>query len=125
MTAASASRRRAYQRGARSEILAAWYLRLKGYRILTRRYKATGGEIDLIAARGSVVAFVEVKARDDRAQALAAVTPRQRRRIESAAGTFISHNRRYHRHRLRFDIIVVGRRNWPEHLIQAWRPGWG
>ncbi len=124
MTAATASRRRAYQRGARSESLAAWYLRLKGYRILARRFKSPGGEIDLIAARGSIVVFVEVKARDDQARALAAVTPRQRRRIEAAAASFISRNRRYQRHRQRFDIIVMGPGKKPLHLTQAWRPGW-
>ncbi len=75
MTALTASRRRTCRRGARSESLAAWFLRLKGYRILARGYKSASGEIDLIAARGSVVAFIEVKARDDRARALAAVAP--------------------------------------------------
>ena len=47
--------------GRRGERIAAWYLRLKGWRILAQRVKTPRGEIDLIARRGSTVAFVEVK----------------------------------------------------------------
>ena len=51
--------------GRRAELLAALHYRARGYRILSRRYRAHGGEIDLIAARPGLVVFVEVKARAD------------------------------------------------------------
>jgi ribonuclease HII len=47
--------------GSRGEALAADYLKAKGYRILERRYRAAGGEIDLVAEKEGCVAFVEVK----------------------------------------------------------------
>ncbi len=56
-------RQRALAAGQRAEVLAALYLRLKGYRILARRYCVRGGEIDLIARAGSTIAFIEVKYR--------------------------------------------------------------
>ena len=59
----SASRQKAYRRGHRGEWLAAAALMLKGYRILSRRHRTRFGEIDLIARRGDLVLFVEVKAR--------------------------------------------------------------
>ncbi|MFP3339830.1 YraN family protein, partial [Micrococcus sp. SIMBA_131] len=57
------ARQKAYRLGHRGEWLAAIALRLKGYRILARRYRTKLGEIDLIARRGDLVAIVEVKAR--------------------------------------------------------------
>ena len=62
------NRARAEQRGRRSEWLAAWYLRLMGWRILARRVKTPRGEVDLVARRGRTVAFVEVKWRNSAAE---------------------------------------------------------
>ena len=59
------ARRTAYLFGQKAETLAALWLRLKGYRILARRFRAPPGEIDLVARRGRVLALVEVKARAD------------------------------------------------------------
>ncbi len=58
-----ARRRQAERLGRVAEAKAAMLLRLKGYRISAQRWKSPAGEIDLIARRGSAVAFVEVKAR--------------------------------------------------------------
>ena len=58
-----AAKRRAHVFGLRAEWIALAWLTLRGYRILARRYSAAGGEIDIIARRGTTVAFVEVKAR--------------------------------------------------------------
>src|SRR4051812_22397569 len=66
------NRQAAEQRGRGAETLACWYLRLHGWRILARRARVKGGEVDIVARRGSVVAFVEVKARaDERSAAFA------------------------------------------------------
>ncbi len=41
------------------------YLRKKGYKILSRNFHSRFGEIDIIAANKSVIAFVEVKTRSE------------------------------------------------------------
>ena len=56
-------RRKAWRWGRLAESAAAALLRLKGFRILARGYKVPVGEIDIVARRGRLVLFVEVKAR--------------------------------------------------------------
>ena len=56
-------RKKAHGAGILSERAAIVILRLKGYRVLARRYQNRGGEIDIVARRGDTVAFVEVKVR--------------------------------------------------------------
>lgn len=113
-------RRRAEQAGRTAETLAAWFLRLKGYRILATRYKTPLGEIDIVARRGKGVVFVEVKQRGGGAaaldQALAAVNTR---RIVKAGEWFISAHPRYGGYDFRFDVISVGPNRWPHHLVNA------
>jgi putative endonuclease len=72
--APNSKRTAAEKRGRTGETLAALYLRLKGYRILARRVRTPVGEIDLIAEKSGVIAFVEVKARTQADTALSAVT---------------------------------------------------
>jgi len=66
-------RKKAYRWGHYAELIAAFWLIMKGYRILKRRYGARGREIDLFIARGKLIAFVEVKARSDFDAALEAI----------------------------------------------------
>ena len=63
------ARQKAHRLGHAAEWRAVWRLRLAGYSILARRYKTRLGEIDIVARRGGVLAFVEVKARADAATA--------------------------------------------------------
>lgn len=109
-------RRAAYSRGHRGERLAAWALRLKGFRILARRYRTPSGEIDLVARRGDLVAIVEVKARPTLAEAMDAVTPYALRRIEAAADLWLSRQPDHGRLSLRFDLVAVLPRRWPVHV---------
>ncbi|MEK9708822.1 MAG: YraN family protein [Alphaproteobacteria bacterium] len=67
---------RADRRGHFAERIACWWLRLAGYQIVARRWRAVTGEIDLIAKRRRLLVFVEVKYRFD-SQHIAAPTPRQ------------------------------------------------
>ena len=67
-------------------------LRLKGYRILARRFVVSGGEIDLIARRGGSIAFVEVKARADLEIAAISISATKRRRIARAARVWLARN---------------------------------
>lgn len=114
--------RRAQTQGRWAEHAVAQYLRLKGYRILARGYRAPEGEIDIVARRGRVLVLVEVKARPSVEAAAYAIAPRQRRRIERAALRFLSNHPRHAGCDLRFDAILVSPWRLPRHLIDAWRP---
>ena len=81
----SPARLAAEKRGRQGERIAAWWLRLKGWQILARRVKTRAGEIDLIARRGSLVIFVEVKARATPAELDLAIDERRLLRVAAAA----------------------------------------
>lgn len=104
--------------GRRGEMLAAWFLRLKGYRILASRFKTPAGEIDLVARRFGTLVFVEVKARrsgsvDD---AWFAVNDR---RISRAADYFLARHPRYANTDMRYDVIFLAPMTWPRHVVNA------
>ncbi|MGQ0673845.1 MAG: YraN family protein [Hyphomicrobium sp.] len=110
-------RRRARERqGQWSERLAAAVLMAKGYRILARRWSCPLGEIDLVAARGRRLAFVEVKQRASREMAEASITPMQSRRVRDAADLWLARNARYHDHDMHFDAVFVLPWTWPLHV---------
>jgi putative endonuclease len=117
-----ARRRLAWLRGRRAEGLAAWWLRLKGYRLVARNYRSGAGEIDLIACRGSILAMVEVKTRDDLSSASEALGGRQQARIARAAEAFLQQRPALARLSVRFDVILVAPGRFPRHLMDAWRP---
>lgn len=117
----SERRRRAEARGRLAETLAVLALRLKGYRILARRLRLSAGEIDIVAARGRCVVFVEVKARADTTAATEALTGRQRRRLLRAAEQFVGRHPHLAGRDFRFDLMLVAPRRWPVHLVDAWR----
>lgn len=115
-------RRRANRRGRGGETLAAALLRLKGYRILARGYRVPAGEIDIVAARGRVIAFVEVKARSNLDAALDSVGAPQRRRIVRAAEHFLAQRAGLRDREMRFDMIAIVPGRLPKHIADAWRP---
>ena len=117
----SERRRGFFRKGRRGERFAALALRLKGYRILARRFRTTAGEIDLVARRGDLVIFVEVKARPTLTEAMDAVGPYAQRRIEAAADRFLSKRGDYGTLSTRFDIVAVLPRRWPVHVENAWQ----
>ena len=105
--------------GHRGEALAALFLRLKLYRILSRRYKTPVGEIDLIARRFGVTVFVEVKAR-----ASSAARPRRWRRSIPpascrAAQYWLARHPAKAETPFRFDVIFLAPWAWPRHVINA------
>ncbi len=110
-------RQRAEGRGRRAEAIAAWFLRLKLYRILARRYRTPAGEIDLIARRGRTIVFVEVKQRPSEVEGLVAVTRTARRRISRAADLWIAAHPDAAGFDQRFDIVIAVPRRLPRHLI--------
>jgi putative endonuclease len=117
------SRRAAAERhGRRSETLAAWALRLKGYRILSRRLKTRAGEIDMVALPlFGPVCFIEVKARSAMDLAALSVAPSQRTRIARAANLYLAGRPELMARGARFDIIAVAPGRWPKHHADAWR----
>ena len=115
-------RRRAWRQGQRAETIAAWWLRLKGYRVLVHRFKVRSGEIDLMVRRGKVLVAVEVKERASLAQAAEAVGPKQRRRVARAAETFMQQTPDLAACDLRFDVVLIAPGRWPRHIPDAWRP---
>lgn len=112
-------RRKAEVKGRQAEDAAAELLRGQGWEILGARVKTPLGEIDLIAARGEVTAFIEVKARLSRDAALYAVTPRQAKRIVAAANWWLAAHPEALATDCRFDIILVSPYQLPEHLENA------
>ena len=116
-------KRRAERYGRTSEFLAVLALRLRGYRILARRFRSPMGEIDIVARRGRTLAIVEVKARADRDSAVLALTLGRRLRIERAAQALIARHPKLASCDLRFDLMLVGRGRLPQLIEDAWRPG--
>ena len=115
------SRADAERRGRRAEALAAWFLRLKGWRIVARRVKTPRGEIDLIARRGRTVAFVEVKWRAGAADLDQAIDSYRLRRVAAAAEAVAS---RYARagDDQRIDVVLLAPGRFPRHIVNAWQP---
>lgn len=119
-------RQRALRRGRAAERLAIVALTLAGYRILARNLKSGArnsglGEIDIVAQRGRIVAFIEVKTRADWTSAAEAVLVRQRQRIARAASGYLASHPRYAGHQARFDVMLVVPWRWPRHITSAWR----
>jgi putative endonuclease len=113
------SRRSAERGGRRAESLAAWWLRLKGWTILARRVRTPVGEVDLVARRGSTVAFIEVKARASAAEAAFALDDWRLRRVAAAAGALAP---RFAREGddVRIDAMFIVPRRLPRHLTNVW-----
>jgi len=88
----------------------------KGYRILAKRFKTPYGEIDLVARRRNLIAFVEVKARASLDDAAYAVTPRQQKRIIDAAQAWLMTHPEHADFDLRFDAMLIAPRRLPRHL---------
>jgi putative endonuclease len=112
-----------YESGLRAETLAAFYLRMKGYRILARRYKTPVGEIDIIAVRGRVLAAIEVKTRASQSDALESVTAKNRARVSRALEYFLARHTRYASYTLRFDALIYAPPFRFRHLDNAWLEG--
>lgn len=111
-------REEAERRGRRGETLAAWYLRFLGWRILARRVKTPRGEIDLVARRGTTVAFVEVKWRQS-SDGLDLAMDRYRLRRVSAAVEAAAHRFARPEDDLRVDVILLAPGRWPRHIANA------
>lgn len=114
------NRHQAERRGRGAETLACWYLRLKGWRILARRARVPGGEVDVVARRGRTLAFVEVKARSSEEGAAFALDDWRLRRVVVAAERLAP---RYMKEGddVRIDAVFVVPGRWPKHVANVWQ----
>ena len=109
----------AEQRGREAARLAAWWLRLHGWRILATRARVAGGEIDLVARRGRILAFVEVKARASEESAAMALDQYRLRRVAVAAERLAPRFLRAGDD-IRIDAIFLVPGRLPRHLTDVW-----
>lgn len=114
-------RKKALRRGNISEFCACLWLRLKGYKILNRRFKCKVGEIDCIASKRNTLIFVEVKHRKTVKDGLEAINHKQQLRIGRAAQYYLKRQKADDL-KIRFDAIVILPWRLPHHIKDAWRP---
>jgi putative endonuclease len=114
-------RQRAEAAGRKGELAAELYLRAKGWSILARRRKTPVGEIDLVARRLGVVAFVEVKWRN-RPEELAIAIDEYRLRRVAAAAEAVAHEFATQGEDMRIDVILLAPGRLPQHIVNAWQP---
>lgn len=114
------AREEAERRGRRAEALAAWYLRCKGWSVLGRRLRTPVGEVDLIARRGKVLTFVEVKARATRQAAESSLDHKRLHRV-AAASEFLLPKYQGDAEDVRIDVIYIVPGQLPQHLTDVWR----
>lgn len=103
-----------------AEHIAAIWLMIKGYRLIGRRLRTPGGEIDLLMRRGETLVFVEVKARATLDSGVAALHPAQQRRCQAAA-RWLAPRHGWPGAVLRHDAVVITPWGLPRHLIAIWR----
>ena len=115
----SQKRVRAYRRGLLAETVAALLLRLKGHRIIARRYKTPVGEIDLVALKGKRLAFVEVKQRKTFDEAGWSLPTRARRRIVRAAQYWLAGHPDFAGHDIASDVVLAAPWALPRYIENA------
>ncbi|MBL0768295.1 YraN family protein [Sphingopyxis sp. XHP0097] len=114
-------RAEAEARGRKAEARAAWWLRLHGWRILGQRLRVPVGEVDLVARRGRMVAFIEVKWRE-RAEDLDLAVDQHRLRRVAAAAEMLSSRFAKPGDDIRIDVMLLAPRRLPRHLVHVWQP---
>ena len=114
------NREAAEKRGRSAETLACWWLRLHGWRILARRARVPGGEVDIIARRRRILAFVEVKARASNETAAVSLDAWRLRRVVNAAERLAP---RYLKpgDDLRIDALFIVPGRLPRHMPDIWQ----
>ncbi|KFG89198.1 Holliday junction resolvase-related putative endonuclease [Sphingobium herbicidovorans NBRC 16415] len=115
-------RQQAERRGRQAERIAGWWLRLKGWQIVGRRLRTPAGEVDLVARRGAMLAFVEVKARASGADLDLAIDERRLSRV-AAAAEMLFYELAKPGDDMRIDVILLAPGRAPRHLANVWHGG--
>ncbi|HWA78964.1 MAG TPA: YraN family protein [Acetobacteraceae bacterium] len=113
--------RKAAARGAEAEARAAAVLEATGWVVRARRMRTVAGEIDIIAEKEGLLAFIEVKTRPRLADAAASLSPRQRARLLRAAELVLAAHPEWGRQGVRFDVIVVDAAGCVRRISDAFR----
>lgn len=116
---AYSKRQIAERKGRKAEALAILCLRLKGYRILAQRVRNARGEIDIVARKFRTISFIEVKSRNKSSDLAYAIDAYKMRRVVAAAQA-CAHEYRRDGDMVRFDVILIAPRKWPQHLKNIW-----
>lgn len=114
-------RHEADRRGREGEAEAAMFLAAQGWRIVGQRVKTKAGEIDLIACRTGLVAFVEVKWRTRAASLGDAIDERRLARV-AAAVELVWQDYATGGEDIRIDVILLAPGHKPTHIENAWMP---
>lgn len=94
------------KKGKEAEDRAIAYLRSKGYKIIERNYFTRFGEIDVIAQKGEVIVFIEVKSNRSW-EAEYSFTPHKAKRLYKSALIYLS-SKGLKGRPFRFDLIAIG-----------------
>jgi len=115
------------EKGRSGEEKAAGYLKRQGYQLLDRNVRGGRGELDIVARKGDLLVFVEVKSHQTREQGILAVNENKCERIRSAATAYIGRHPQFASLQCRFDLIILtprgGLNPFPkiEHLQDVFR----
>lgn len=109
---------KSYQYGLRGEELVCEYLKSKGYKILSIRFKTAYGEIDIIACHEDTIIFTEVKART-KLKHYEVLSNKQIKRISQAANYYLAENGINDKN-IRFDFILLEGNKVVSHIENAW-----
>lgn len=89
--------------------------------MLARRVRTEAGEIDMVAERDGLLAFIEVKARPSLAEAAFALAPRQQARLIAAAEAWLAEHPGYGAAGIRFDVLLVAADSAVRRIADAFR----
>lgn len=111
----------AERKGREGEAQAAQWLAAQGWRVLAERVRTPLGEIDLIARKQGLTAFIEVKWRK-RAVALGEAIDERRLARVAAAVEAVGHEYAEPGDDMRIDVILLAPGTRPRHIENAWMP---
>jgi putative endonuclease len=111
----------AQARGIDAETIACGALEREGWRVLARRLRTKAGEVDAIAERNGLLAFIEVKARPDLAGAAWALSAKQQARLLAAAEIVLAEHPDWGRAGIRFDVLLVDSAGRVRRIADAFR----
>ena len=113
-----------YHKGKLAELIACFYLRCKGYRVIKRNFSSkrgtSAGEIDIVCQNKNTLIFVEVKQRSSLYNAAYSIFPKQQNRIVHGAQCFIKMNLAYKHFDVRFDALLITLPYHIRHIKNAW-----
>lgn len=109
------------RKGREAEAQAAQWLMQQGWEVLAERRRTKLGEIDLIARKQALVAFVEVKWRKSARDLDLAIDERRLARV-AAAVEVVAHEYVGPGEDMRVDVILLAPGARPRHIENAWMP---